>query len=133
MPKEPAKPSAKTPAKTPAKTGAKPAARRKKPTGELFALVVHASAAPEQQNYPPGQRHMLIVIVRAPSVEDALTIAVEGMVGAGWRDHEIAQASQLSSDLDPAELGRLGPSVADAEASGLSITVLAEPITDKRH
>jgi hypothetical protein len=115
------------------KAPAKPSAKRKKSAGELFALVVHASAAPEQESYPPGQRHMLIVIVRGNSVEDALTTAVEGMVNAGWRDHEIAQASQLSPDLDRDELGQLGPSVADAEATGLSITVLADPITDKRH
>ena len=101
--------------------------------GDMFALLVHASASAEQANYPEGQRHALIVIVRAPSPEDALTVAVEGMVQAGWRDHEIAQASKLSSDVDPAELGHLGPSVADAEATGLSITVLADPILDKRH
>lgn len=118
MPKGPAKPSAP---------------RKKKTKGDMFALVVHASAAPEQQTYPAGQRHMLIVIVRGSSVEDALTIAVEAMVNEGWRDHEIAQASQLSPDLDPAELGQLAPSVADAQATGLSITVLADPITDKRH
>ena len=101
--------------------------------GDMFALVVHASASADQENYPEGQRHTLLVIVRAKDPEDALTTAVEGMVGAGWRDHEIAQASKLSSDVDPSELGRIGPSVADAEATGLSITVLAEPIVDKRH
>ena len=101
--------------------------------GDMFALLVHASASEDQQNYPAGQRHALIVIVRAATAEKALTMAVEGMVSAGWRDHEIAQASKLSSDVDPSELGRIGPSVADAEKTGLSITVLAEPIVDKRH
>ena len=101
--------------------------------GDMFALLVHASASGEQKNYPTGERHALIVIVRAPSSEEALTIAVEGMVNAGWRDHEVAQASKLSADIDPAELGHLGPSVADAEATGLSITVLADPIREKRH
>ena len=101
--------------------------------GDMFALLVHAAASAEQENYPAGQRHALIVIVRAPSPEEALTVAVEGMVNAGWRDHEIAQASKLSADLDPTELGRIGPSVRDAEATGLSITVLADPILDKRH
>ena len=101
--------------------------------GDMFALVVHASASADQGNYPEGQRHTLLVIVRARTAEDALTTAVEGMVGAGWRDHEIAQASKLSSDVDPSELGRIGPSVQDAEATGLSITVLAEPLVDKRH
>lgn len=116
------------------KQPAKPSARRKKSAeGELFALVVNASAAAEQENYPPGQRHMLIVIVRGGSVEEALTTAVEGMVEAGWRDHEIARASQLSPDIDQEELGQLGPSIADARATGLSITVLADPIADKRH
>ena len=101
--------------------------------GDMFALVVHASASAEQESYPAGERHTLLVIVRAPSADEALTTAVEGMVGAGWRDHEIAQASKLSSDVDPAELGRIGPSLADAEATGLSITVLAQPIPGKRH
>ena len=44
--------------------------------GDMFALVVHASASADQDNYPEGQRHTLLVIVRAQDPEEALTTAV---------------------------------------------------------
>jgi hypothetical protein len=121
----------------PAKAAPKPAKAAPAPASQdrtadrahqnMFALVVHASAAPDQKVYPAGERHTLIVMVLGRSPEDALTVAVEGMVAAGWRDHEVAQARELPPELDPSELGRLAASVQEAKKNGLCITVLSEP------
>ena len=92
----------------------------------LFGLLMDASAA-EENEYPLGSRHHLLVFVRAPSEEGAIAEALLALADGRWRDGELKQIQPFG--VAPASIA--DPVVRDAamkaEQGHRSVIVYDQP------
>ena len=93
----------------------------------MHLVVAEATAREENQLCEPGDRHAILLFVRAESADEALTIAASGLDGHGWAAVRFSKTKVVDDDHEPVdEVFRRA--FRSALSEGCALVTYSEPI-----
>lgn len=100
-----------------------------------FWVVQATAAALDRCEYPPGEKHALLVFTAAPDCDAALDLVCRSVAEHGWGDLEVMRSGEVTSDVSAAEDETLRAAAKGAITQGCHIVCYPQPLPgrERRH